>query len=108
VTAFFASALGAIACSAQVVSPLFGCPFCFGDPSSDMVKGAKAGVLFLLAVVAGLLVAIALIARSWAKRARALEHAGHRANDGGGAAQPGANSPGTISPALPSLTSSNA
>jgi hypothetical protein len=108
VTALFASALGAIAGSAQVVGPLFGCPFCFGDPSSDMVKGAKAGVLFLLAVVAGLLVAIALIARSWAKRARALEHAGQRATDGGGVVQPGANSPGTISPALPSLTSSNA
>jgi hypothetical protein len=108
VTALFASAWSPIACSAQVVGPLFGCPFCFGDPSSDMVKGAKAGVLFLLAVVAGLLVAIALIARSWAKRARALEHAGQRANDGGGVVQPGANSPGTISPALPSLTSSNA
>lgn len=107
-TALLASALGAIAGSAQVFGPLFGCPFCFGDPSSDMVKGAKAGVLFLLAVVAGLLVAIALIARSWAKRARALEHAGQRANDAAAVVQPGANSPGTISPALPSLTSSNA
>jgi hypothetical protein len=107
VTAFFASTLVAIA-GAQLAGPLFGCPFCFGDPSSDMVKGAKAGVLFLLAVVAGLLVTIALIARSWARRARALEHAAHPANDGGGAVQRGANNPGTISPALPSLTSSNA
>lgn len=79
---------------------LAACPLCFGDPASDMVKGAKAGVLFLLVVVGGLLVAIAAIARRWTLRARALERAA--------GLQTSAKSPGTASDALPSLTSSNA
>lgn len=89
--------------SAAWARALAGCPLCFGDPSSDMVKGAKAGVVFLLLVVAGLLVTIAAIARSWALRARALERAA-----GASGHQMPAKSPGTTSDALPSLTSSNA
>ncbi|GAC1339896.1 MAG: hypothetical protein NVSMB23_09460 [Myxococcales bacterium] len=84
------------------VRALVACPYCFGDPNSDMVKGAKIGVAFLLIVVAGVLAGIGGIARSWAMRARALDAAELVAG------QPGANSPGTISPALPSRTSSNA
>jgi hypothetical protein len=56
--------------------PLLACPICFGDPASPMVHGAKMGVAFLLAVIVGMLVSIALIARSWARRARALDAAG--------------------------------
>ena len=52
---------------------LLACPACVGDPNSKQVQGAQAGVIFLLVVVVGLLVGIALIARSWARRARALE-----------------------------------
>lgn len=102
---------------------LVACPYCFGDPSSDMVRGAKLGVAFLLVVVAGVLVGIGGIARSWAKRARALDEAALTAGESGGAllaGQPGAgrsavqgqpagaNRPGTMSPAFPSRTSSNA
>jgi hypothetical protein len=80
---------------------LLACPYCFGDPNSDMVKGAKLGVVFLLVVVAGVLIGIGGIARTWVKRARALDAAL-------AGAQPGANSAGTMSPAFPSRTSSNA
>ena len=51
---------------------LFACPMCFGAGDSDQVRAAKAGVLVLLAVIVPLLFAIGLIARSWARRARAL------------------------------------
>jgi hypothetical protein len=83
---------------------LVACPYCFGDANSDMVKGAKIGVAFLLLVVVGVLVGIGSVAFSWAKRARALDAAELAG------AQPAAapNSAGTMSPAFPSRTSSNA
>lgn len=90
--------------TAWLARALLACPLCFGDPSSDMVKGAKAGVVFLLLVVGGLLVAIASIARRWTLRARELD----RAAAGTSGAQRPSKSPGTTSEALPSLTSSNA
>jgi hypothetical protein len=54
---------------------LIACPVCWGDPKSEIVTGAKAGVAFLLVVIVGVLFAIAMIARSWAKRARELDAA---------------------------------
>jgi hypothetical protein len=54
---------------------LMACPMCFGAADSDQVYAAKVGVLVMLGFIVPLLVAIALIARSWAKRARALEQA---------------------------------
>ncbi len=58
---------------AALASILLACPVCWGDPKSELVTGAKAGVAFLLVVIVSLLIGIAMIARSWAKRARALE-----------------------------------
>jgi|GEM_PF-1126658 len=58
---------------------LLACPSCVGDPNSKQVQGAQAGVLVLLVIVVGLLVGIAFIARSWARRARELEAAQGRA-----------------------------
>ncbi len=52
---------------------LMACPMCFGAADSDQVYAAKVGVLVMLGFIVPLLVAIALIARTWAKRARALE-----------------------------------
>ncbi|HEY6911325.1 MAG TPA: hypothetical protein VI356_18245 [Myxococcales bacterium] len=52
---------------------LIACATCFGAADSDQVKAAKIGVLVLLGFIVPLLVAIALIARSWARRARALQ-----------------------------------
>jgi hypothetical protein len=55
---------------------LLACTACFGNADSDQVKAAKIGVLVLLAVIVPILVAIAFIARTWARRARALHEAG--------------------------------
>ena len=54
------------------------CPMCFGAADSGQVQAAKIGVLVMLACIVPLLVAIALIARSWARRARALAQAEHQ------------------------------
>ena len=55
---------------------LLACPMCFGGPDTGQVRAAKIGVVVLLGFIVPLLVAIALVARSWARRARALEKAG--------------------------------
>lgn len=59
----------------MIYSFLLACPMCFGDPDSTQVQSAKVGVLVLLGFIVPLLVAIALVARSWARRARALREA---------------------------------
>ena len=59
-----------------MMSLLLACPMCFGAADSEQVHAAKIGVLVLLACIVPLLVGIAFIARSWAKRARALHEAG--------------------------------
>ncbi len=48
------------------------CSVCFGDPSSPLSKGILAGVWLLLAVVIGVLGAIAAVAVTWTRRARRL------------------------------------
>ena len=55
---------------------LLACAQCFGDPGSDQVKAAKVGVLVMIGVVVPVLGTIGFVARTWAKRARALEQAG--------------------------------
>ena len=55
-----------------MIQLLLACPICFGGADTEQVRAAKAGVLVLLGFIVPLLVAIAFIARSWAKRARAL------------------------------------
>ena len=55
---------------------LMACPVCFGAADSEQVWAAKVGVLVLLGFIVPLLVAIAFIARSWARRARALDASG--------------------------------
>ena len=54
---------------------LMACPMCFGAADSDQVYAARIGVLVMLGFIVPLLVAIGLIARTWAKRARALDEA---------------------------------
>jgi hypothetical protein len=56
-----------------MMSLLLACPMCFGAAGTDQVYAAKIGILVLLGCIVPILVAIAFIARSWAKRARALE-----------------------------------
>ena len=66
------------------------CPVCWGEANSPMVDGAKAGVAVLLGIVVCLLIAIALIARSWARRARSL--------DAQGSLSPTLRSPAALAP----------
>ncbi len=61
-----------------LVSQLFSgtaqaCAVCFGDPNSSMVQGIKSGIWVLIAVISGVLVAIASIAYSWHQRAKQLD-----------------------------------
>jgi hypothetical protein len=58
-----------------MMSFLLACPMCFGAADSGQVQAAKIGVLVLLACIVPILVAIAFTARSWARRARALDEA---------------------------------
>ncbi len=51
------------------------CPMCCGADDSTQVQAAKIGVLVLLGVIVPLLGAIAFVARTWARRARALDAA---------------------------------
>ena len=55
---------------------LMACPYCFGAADSQQVQAAKVGVVVLLGFIVPILVAIGFIARTWAKRAKALESAG--------------------------------
>ena len=60
---------------------LMACPVCFGAADSEQVQAAKVGVLVMLGFIVPLLVAIAFIARSWARRARALSEKEAAASD---------------------------
>ena len=50
------------------------CSVCFGNPDSQMTKGAMLGVFFLLGLVVFVLGAIASVAVTWSRRARKLSH----------------------------------
>ena len=54
---------------------LMACPVCWGAAEGKQLEGAKAGVAFLLVVIVSVLFAVAMIARSWARRARELDAA---------------------------------
>lgn len=51
---------------------LFACSVCFGDPNSLQSKALGGAVLFLLAVIGGVLVSIAFLAITWSRRAKKL------------------------------------
>jgi len=67
---------GALASVWAAPFALLACPVCFGDPASPQGHALRIAIGFLLAVIVSLLTAIALVARSWARRAQALEAAG--------------------------------
>lgn len=48
------------------------CATCFGDPKSEMVKGAKAGVIVMAVVAYGVLLTMLGVVGSWTRRARRL------------------------------------
>ncbi|MCE2438479.1 MAG: hypothetical protein J4F39_03520 [Candidatus Latescibacteria bacterium] len=46
------------------------CAVCYGDPESDMAKGAAAGVLVLMGIVVSVLGGIVGVTIFWVRRAR--------------------------------------
>ncbi len=48
------------------------CPVCFGDPDSEMVQGAQAGVIFMLGVVYAVLLGFGGFMALWIVRARKI------------------------------------
>ena len=57
----------AILCGSEAA---WGCAVCFGDPDSDTVQGARAGILILLGVVGTVLTWIVGVALFWIWRVR--------------------------------------
>lgn len=49
---------------------LFACSVCQGDPNSNLVKGAEAGVLFMVVVTYGLLLSMIGLGATWFVRQR--------------------------------------
>lgn len=54
---------------------VWACTVCYGDPNSLQVKGAEAGVLFLLGVIVTVLLVIAGMILFWARRAKRIAQA---------------------------------
>lgn len=52
------------------------CAVCYGDPESDMAKGAAAGVMVLMGIVVSVLGGIVGVTIFWVRRARRLGNAG--------------------------------
>lgn len=52
--------------------PAWACSVCFGDPGSDMAKGAAAGVWVLAGVIGAVLAAVAGMSLFWIGRGRRL------------------------------------
>lgn len=52
------------------------CAVCFGDPESDLARGAVRGVIFMVGVITMVLAGIGFVAISWSRKARRLAEAG--------------------------------
>lgn len=51
------------------------CAVCYGDPESDMAKGAAAGVMVLMGIIGSVLVGIVGVTIFWVRRARRFGNA---------------------------------
>lgn len=54
------------------VASVRACAVCFGDPDSDMAKGALAGVWVLVSIIGAVLLSIAGMGLFWIQRSRSL------------------------------------
>jgi hypothetical protein len=68
------SVLLLLALTANVMTPAvtFACSVCYGDPNSLQVRGAEAGVLFLLGVIGTVLLSFAGMILFWGRRAKRI------------------------------------
>ncbi len=60
------------------------CAVCYGDPESDMAKGAAAGVLVLMGIVVSVLAGIVGVTIFWVRRARRYGNAREHSRGGSG------------------------
>ncbi len=60
------------------------CAVCYGDPESDMAKGAAAGVLVLMGIVVSVLVGIVGVTIFWVRRARRYGNVREQSRGGSG------------------------
>ena len=56
--------------------PTLACSVCYGDASSELVKGAQAGMLVLVGVIGTVLLGFISVVIFWARRAARLENPG--------------------------------
>lgn len=56
------------------VQQLNACATCFGDPESDMAKGAVAGMIVLASIIGFIMMGIAGTGFYWVHRSRQLHH----------------------------------
>jgi len=68
----FPMLLSVLASTAFLPSQALACAVCFGDPDSDMAKGATAGVMFMVGVTGMMLLGIAGLGLTWIRRSRQL------------------------------------
>lgn len=68
----FPATLSILAVLACLPGRLLACAVCFGDPDSDMAKGASAGVMFMVGVIGTMLLGIAGLGLTWIHRSRQL------------------------------------
>ncbi|MDE2999707.1 MAG: hypothetical protein OXU79_11580 [Gemmatimonadota bacterium] len=65
----------AAAIGAMLPEMVQACAVCYGDPESDMAKGAAAGVLVLMGIVVSVLGGIVGVTIFWVRRARRIGNA---------------------------------
>ena len=56
------------------VQQVIACAVCFGDPESDMAKGAVAGIMVLAGFIGFVLIGVAGTGVYWVHRSRRLNH----------------------------------
>ena len=60
---------------ALMAEPVLACAVCHGDPDSELVRGARAGVIVLAVIVYLVLFTMLGVAGTWMMRARRLSRA---------------------------------
>lgn len=65
----------AVAIGVMIPEVARACAVCYGNPESDMAKGAAAGVLVLMGIVVSVLAGIIGVTLFWMRRARRYRNA---------------------------------
>ncbi len=71
-----------VAASVMLPEMARACAVCYGNPDSDMAKGAVAGVLVLMGIIVSVLGGIVGVTLFWMRRARRHHNAGVQIQSG--------------------------